>query len=76
MIDKQSMLIYIIIVFVIFMGLKIYSESDAFNLKCIIKLLFLLLFKVLWLVSFDNSHVSHTTTFTHGLQAIAFVGAL
>ena len=36
MIDKQSMLIYIIIVFVIFMGLKIYSESDAFNLKCII----------------------------------------
>jgi hypothetical protein len=36
MIDKQSILLYVIIVFVIFMGLKIYSESDAFNLKCII----------------------------------------
>lgn len=35
-IDKHSILIYIIIAFVIFMGLKIYSESDAFNLKCII----------------------------------------
>jgi len=35
-IDKQGILIYIIIAFVIFMGLKIYSESDAFNLKCII----------------------------------------
>lgn len=35
-IDKQSILIYIIIGFVIFVGLKIYSESDAFNLKCII----------------------------------------
>jgi hypothetical protein len=36
MIDKQSILLYVIIAFVIFMGLKIYSESDAFNLKCII----------------------------------------
>jgi hypothetical protein len=36
MIDKHSILLYIIIAFVIFMGLKIYSESDAFNLKCII----------------------------------------
>jgi hypothetical protein len=35
-IDKQSVLLYIIIGFVIFVGLKIYSESDAFNLKCII----------------------------------------
>ncbi len=35
-VDKQSVLLYIIIGFVIFVGLKIYSESDAFNLKCII----------------------------------------
>ena len=35
-IDKHSILIYIIIAFVIFMGIKIYNESDAFNLKCII----------------------------------------
>ena len=34
-IDKQSVLLYIIIGFVIVVGLKIYSESDAFNLKCI-----------------------------------------
>jgi len=34
--DKHSIILYIIIAFVIFMGLKIYSESDAFNLKCII----------------------------------------
>lgn len=34
--DKQSILIYIIIVFVVFVCLKIYSESDAYNLKCII----------------------------------------
>jgi hypothetical protein len=34
--DKHSILLYIIMAFVIFMGLKIYSESDAFNLKCII----------------------------------------
>jgi len=36
MIDKQSILIYIIIAFVIFVCLKIYNESDAFNLKCIL----------------------------------------
>ena len=36
MIDNHSILIYVIIAFIIFMGLKIYSESDAFNLKCII----------------------------------------
>jgi hypothetical protein len=35
-IDNQSILLYIIIAFVIFVGLKIYVESDAFNLKCII----------------------------------------
>ena len=35
-IDKPSIFLYVIIAFVIFMGLKIYSESDAFNLKCII----------------------------------------
>ena len=34
--DKHSILLYIIISFVIFIGLKIYSESDAYNLKCII----------------------------------------
>jgi hypothetical protein len=34
--DKQSILIYIIVAFVIFVCLKIYSESDAYNLKCII----------------------------------------
>ena len=34
--DKHSILIYIIVMFVIFVGLKVYSESDAYNLKCII----------------------------------------
>jgi hypothetical protein len=34
--DKDSILIYVIITFVIFICLKIYSESDAYNLKCII----------------------------------------
>ena len=34
--DRQSILLYIIIGFVIFLGLKMYSESDAYNLKCII----------------------------------------
>ena len=34
--DKESILIYIIVAFVILVCLKIYSESDAFNLKCII----------------------------------------
>lgn len=36
MFHKHDLLMYIFIAFVIFMGLKIYSESDAFNLKCII----------------------------------------
>jgi len=34
--DKHSVLLYVIIAFVILIGLKIYSESDAYNLKCII----------------------------------------
>lgn len=34
--DNHSILIYIIIIFVLFVCLKIYNESDAFNLKCII----------------------------------------
>jgi len=34
--DKHSILMYIIIAFVIFVCLKVYSESDAYNLKCII----------------------------------------
>ncbi len=34
--DKHSVLLYVIIAFVILVGLKIYSESDAYNLKCII----------------------------------------
>ena len=34
--DKHSFFMYIIIIFVIFICLKIYSESDAYNLKCII----------------------------------------
>jgi hypothetical protein len=34
--DKHSILIYIIIAFVIIVCLKIYTESDAYNLKCII----------------------------------------
>ena len=33
---KYDLLFYIVIVFVILIGLKIYSESDAYNLKCII----------------------------------------
>jgi hypothetical protein len=33
--DKESILIYVIITFVIIIGLKMYSESDAYNLKCI-----------------------------------------
>jgi hypothetical protein len=35
-IDKESILIYVIITFVLFVCLKIYRESDAYNLKCII----------------------------------------
>ena len=34
--DKHSIFFYIIIFFIIFICLKIYSESDAYNLKCII----------------------------------------
>jgi hypothetical protein len=34
--DNHSILIYIIVAFVVFVCLKIYNESDAFNLKCII----------------------------------------
>jgi len=34
--DKHSILIYIIIIFVFIISLKIYYESDAYNLKCII----------------------------------------
>jgi len=34
--DKHSILIYIVIIFVIIVCLKIYSESDAYNLKCIL----------------------------------------
>ena len=36
MLDKQSILLYIIIGFVLFVCLKIYRESDVYNLKCII----------------------------------------
>lgn len=36
MLDKHSILLYIIIGFVVFIGLKMYSESDSYNLKCII----------------------------------------
>lgn len=36
MLDKHSVLLYIIIGFVVFIGLKMYSESDSYNLKCII----------------------------------------
>ena len=32
---KENMFGYILIVFVVIFCLKIYSESDAFNLKCI-----------------------------------------
>jgi len=35
-IDKHDILLYFIIGFVLVISLKIYSESDAFNLKCII----------------------------------------
>jgi hypothetical protein len=34
--DKHSIFIYIFVLFIIFICLKIYSESDAYNLKCII----------------------------------------
>jgi len=35
-IQKNSVLFYVIIFFIIFICLKIYSESDVFNLKCIV----------------------------------------
>jgi hypothetical protein len=35
-IDKHDILLYFIIGFVLVISLKMYSESDAFNLKCII----------------------------------------
>lgn len=34
--DKQNILLYVIIIFVLIVCLKIYKESDAYNLKCII----------------------------------------
>ena len=34
--DKENILLYVIIIFVLFVCLKIYNESDAYNLKCII----------------------------------------
>ena len=34
--DKDSIILYIIIIFVLLVCLKVYSESDAYNLKCII----------------------------------------
>jgi hypothetical protein len=34
--DKDSILLYIIIAFVLLVCLKVYIESDAYNLKCII----------------------------------------
>ena len=34
--DKDSIFFYILIGFVLLICLKIYSESDAYNLKCII----------------------------------------
>jgi hypothetical protein len=34
--DKDSILLYVIIAFVLIVCLKVYSESDAYNLKCII----------------------------------------
>ena len=35
-IDKESIIIYIIIAIVLYIGLKTYAESDAYNLKCIL----------------------------------------
>ena len=36
MVQKMNVLGYVLIVFIIGVMLKIYFESDAFNLKCII----------------------------------------
>ena len=34
--NKQGLLVYIILAFIFFICLKIYYESDAYNLRCII----------------------------------------
>ena len=34
--DKNNCIFYIVFIFVIFMGIKMFLESDAYNLKCII----------------------------------------
>jgi len=34
--DKQSCIFYIVLIFVVYMGIKMFLESDAYNLKCII----------------------------------------
>jgi hypothetical protein len=34
--DKPDMLVYIILAFIIFISLKMYYDSDAYNLRCII----------------------------------------
>ncbi len=34
--DKHDILLYIIIAFVLFVSIKLYSESDSYNLKCVI----------------------------------------
>jgi len=34
--DKQSVFFFILVAFVLYIGLKIYGDSDAYNLKCII----------------------------------------
>ena len=36
MFDKESIIFYFILAVIIFVCLKIYRESDAYNLKCII----------------------------------------
>ena len=33
---KSDILVYVIIVFVLLICLKVYSESDVYNLKCIV----------------------------------------
>jgi hypothetical protein len=35
-IEKHNLFFYIIIIFILFICLKIYNESDVFNLKCIV----------------------------------------
>ena len=36
MFDKDSIVFYVILAVILFICLKIYGESDAYNLKCII----------------------------------------